>query len=53
MTNLLLIIGLVLLILWLLGFVSAYAVGGYIHILLIIAVILFVVRIVKAVARRS
>ena len=48
MMNLLLIIGLVLLILWLLGFVSAYAVGGYIHILLIIAVILFVVRIVKA-----
>jgi hypothetical protein len=52
MTRLLLIIGLVLLILWLIGFVSAYTLGGYIHILLIIAVIMLVIWIVKAAARR-
>jgi hypothetical protein len=33
----------VLVILWLLGFVSGYAMGGLIHILLVIAVIVLVV----------
>jgi hypothetical protein len=33
----------VLVILWLLGFVSGYAMGGFIHILLVIAVIVLVV----------
>jgi hypothetical protein len=33
----------VLVVLWLLGFVSGYAMGGLIHILLVIAVIVLVV----------
>ena len=33
----------VLVILWLLGFVSGYAMGGFIHILLVLAVIVLVV----------
>ena len=34
----------ILLVLWLLGLVSSYTVGGLIHILLIAAVVIFLVR---------
>jgi hypothetical protein len=34
----------ILLVLWLLGMVSSYTLGGFIHILLVVAVILLVVR---------
>lgn len=37
----------VLLILWLLGTVSSYTMGGFIHVLLVAAVILFVVRMLQ------
>ena len=37
-------LAIVLIILWLLGMVSAYTMGGFIHILLVIAVIMFLVR---------
>jgi hypothetical protein len=37
----------VLLILWLLGFVSAYTMGGFIHILLVIAVVVILVRVIQ------
>ena len=37
----------VLILLWLLGLLSAYTVHGFIHILLVIAVILFLVRIIS------
>ena len=37
----------VLVILWLLGMVSSYTVGGLIHILLVLAVIVLLVRIVQ------
>ena len=33
----------VLLILWLLGFVSGYTIGAFIHVLLVVAVVLFLV----------
>jgi Family of unknown function (DUF5670) len=33
----------VLLILWLLGFVSGYTIGAFIHVLLVIALVLFLV----------
>lgn len=33
----------VLIILWLLGLVSAYTIGGFIHILLVIAVVMILV----------
>lgn len=37
----------VLLVLWLLGFVSGYTVGSFIHILLVVAVVLFLVGLVS------
>jgi uncharacterized membrane protein YtjA (UPF0391 family) len=37
----------VLLILWLLGFVSGYTMGGVIHILLVIAVIVIVIQLIQ------
>ena len=37
-------IAVVLLVLWLLGLVSAYTIGGLIHILLVAAIVIFLVR---------
>lgn len=37
----------VLVILWLLGMVSAYTVGGYIHLLLVVAIALMLIRIIQ------
>lgn len=37
----------VLIILWLLGIVTAYTMGGLIHILLVIAIIVVLVRIIQ------
>jgi hypothetical protein len=37
----------VLLILWLLGLVTSYTVGGFIHLLLVIAVIAVLVRVIR------
>jgi len=37
----------ILLILWLLGLVSGYTMGGVIHILLVIAIIVIIVRLVQ------
>jgi len=37
----------VLLILWLLGFVSSYTMGGFIHILLVVAVVMVLVRLIQ------
>jgi hypothetical protein len=34
-------IAVILLILWLLGFVSGYTIGAFIHVLLIVAIVLF------------
>jgi asparagine N-glycosylation enzyme membrane subunit Stt3 len=36
-----------LLILWLLGMVSSYTLGGFIHILLVLAVIAVLIRIIQ------
>ena len=36
----------ILLILWLLGMVSSYTLGGFIHILLIIAVVVLLLRVI-------
>lgn len=36
----------ILLILWLLGLVSSYTLSGFIHILLVVAVILLLVRLI-------
>ncbi|MGH7711391.1 MAG: lmo0937 family membrane protein [Gemmatimonadaceae bacterium] len=40
-------IALVLLILWLLGLVSSYTIGGLIHILLVAAIIIVLVRVIQ------
>ncbi|MBI3476305.1 MAG: lmo0937 family membrane protein [Acidobacteria bacterium] len=37
----------ILLILWLLGLVSSYTLGGYIHILLILAVVVVLIRVIQ------
>jgi len=37
----------ILLILWLLGLVSGYTMGGVIHVLLVIAIIVVVVRLIQ------
>jgi hypothetical protein len=39
-------IAVVLVILWLLGFVSSYTMGGFIHILLVLAVIVVLVNVI-------
>ena len=40
-------IAVVLLILWALGLVSAYTMGGFIHVLLVIAIIVVLVRVIS------
>ncbi|HEX7455355.1 MAG TPA: lmo0937 family membrane protein [Gallionella sp.] len=40
-------IAIILLILWVLGLVSAYTMGGFIHILLIIAIVVVVMRVIQ------
>lgn len=37
----------ILLVLWLLGLVSSYTLGGYIHILLILAVVVLLIRLIQ------
>ena len=40
-------IAIVLIVLWLLGMVSSYTIGGFIHILLVIAVIMILVNLIS------
>ncbi len=40
-------ITIVLVILWVLGLVSSYTMGGFIHILLVVAVITVIIRIIQ------
>ena len=40
-------IAVILLVLWLLGMVSAYTVGGFIHILLVLAIVVVLVRVIQ------
>lgn len=37
----------ILLVLWLLGLVSSHTMGGFIHILLVVAVVMVLVRVIK------
>ena len=37
----------ILLVLWLLGVVSSYTLGGFIHILLVLALVVLLIRIVQ------
>lgn len=40
-------IAIILIILWLLGLVSSYTMGGFIHVLLVIAIIVILLRIIR------
>ncbi len=40
-------IAIILIILWVLGFVSSYTMGGLIHILLVIAVVVILIRVIQ------
>ena len=40
-------IAVVLIVLWLVGLVSSYTLGGFIHILLVIAVVVILVRLIQ------
>lgn len=40
-------IAIILLVLWFLGLVSSYTIGGFIHILLVFAVIMILVRLIQ------
>ena len=40
-------IAVILLVLWILGLVSSYTIGGFIHLLLVVAIVVFLIRIVR------
>jgi len=40
-------IAVVLLILWALGLVSAYTLGGFIHILLVLAIVIILIQVIQ------
>ncbi|HEX2792340.1 MAG TPA: lmo0937 family membrane protein [Candidatus Paceibacterota bacterium] len=40
-------IAVILIILWLLGIVTSYTLGGFIHLLLVIAIIVILVRLIQ------
>ena len=40
-------LAIILIILWILGLVSSYTIGGFIHILLVIAIIVIVLRVIQ------
>jgi hypothetical protein len=40
-------IAIVLIIFWLLGLVSSYTLGGFIHVLLVIAVVVILIRVIQ------
>jgi hypothetical protein len=45
--NMLTTLAIVLLALWLLGLVSSYTLGGFIHVLLVIAVVMIIVQFIQ------
>lgn len=40
-------IAVVLVILWLLGLVSSYTMGGFVHLLLVVALVVIVIRVIQ------
>lgn len=40
-------IAIILIVLWLLGLVSSYTMGGFIHILLVIAIVVVLMRVIQ------
>ncbi|MDB5194517.1 MAG: hypothetical protein JWN50_531 [Parcubacteria group bacterium] len=40
-------IAVILLILWILGLVTSYTLGGFIHVLLVVAIIMILIRLIR------
>ena len=40
-------IAIILIVLWLLGMVSSYTIGGFIHILLVVAIVMILARVIS------
>lgn len=40
-------IAIILVVLWLLGLVSSYTMGGFIHILIVLAVVVILIRVIQ------
>ena len=40
-------IAVILLVLWLLGVVTSYTVGGFIHLLLVLAIVMVLIRVIQ------
>jgi hypothetical protein len=40
-------VAVILIVLWLLGLVSSYTLGGFIHLLLVIAIVVIVIRVIQ------
>ena len=40
-------VAIILIVLWILGLVTSYTIGGFIHILLVIAIVVILVRVIK------
>lgn len=40
-------IAVILIVLWLLGMVSSYTMGGFIHILLVVAIVVILLRVIQ------
>jgi hypothetical protein len=45
--NMLWTLAVILLVLWLLGLVTSYTMGGFIHILLVVAIIVVLIRVIQ------
>jgi hypothetical protein len=45
--NMLWTIFVILLVLWVLGLVSSYTLGGFIHILLVVAIVVLLIRVIQ------
>lgn len=46
MLNLLWVLAVILAVLWVLGLTTAYTMGGFIHVLLILAVVVILIRVI-------
>ena len=40
-------IAVILLVMWILGLVSSYTMGGFIHLLLVLAIVVFLIRVLR------
>jgi hypothetical protein len=40
-------IAVILLVLWVLGLVTSYTIGGFIHVLLVVAIVMFLVQVIS------